>query len=228
MASIKLAPLLTEIRGSVGSLTFQRNKFGITLRQKPITRNQCTPAQQKIKVWVKYIQAAWIALTDAQRKQWGDYINYSQASQLRSNNILVSGYNLYLKYQLFRLMAGISLLSTIAYTPLTGMPNFSEFCIVSDQLYIVFDEQVDSSKHFFILFCSSPRRSSQRFSHKGLRWMYIEPQVSQDMFFHDSYISAFGVLPAVNDILHYTLQWFSIVAPIWTSKITGTFQIVSC
>ena len=77
MARVKLGPLITDISGSIGGMTIQRNKFGITLRQKPIPVYKFTPAQITIRTYIATIQAAWQNLTDAERLQWNRFLDFS-------------------------------------------------------------------------------------------------------------------------------------------------------
>ena len=69
MARVKFGSLVTEISGSIGGSTFQRNSFGNTLRNKPNPIRSRTAAQLSIRQYMKQAHAGWTALTAAERQR---------------------------------------------------------------------------------------------------------------------------------------------------------------
>ncbi len=227
MARIKLGPLITDISGSIGMATIQRNRFGHTLRLKPLPKKSETPAQYTIRRHMITIQAAWQSLTDAERLQWDRFINFSGQTIRKDKSVLLSGHKLYLKYQLFRLMYDQSLLTTIVYAP---MPSFSLFVTVGEEFgnfYIHFDSPVVHTSYFFICKLTSPRHANQAFSPRGLRFMKVYFNTSGTFLINALYLSAFGALPAVDDTLHFSVQYFSITSPVFSGVFTGITKVLA-
>ncbi|GAG93436.1 unnamed protein product, partial [marine sediment metagenome] len=138
MARIKLGPLITDISGSIGMATIQRNRFGHTLRLKPLPKKSSTSAQYNVRLYIITIQKAWQALDDDQRLQWTRFIAFSGQTIRKDKSVLTSGYNLYLTYQLYHLLNGQELYTTIQYAPLPDMPVFEELSYADSVLYAGF------------------------------------------------------------------------------------------
>jgi len=226
MARVKLAPLITSISGSIGGVTIQRNKYGISLRSKPLPPTKSTAAQQIVRKHILTIQAAWQALSDAQRLQWDRFLDFSGQTIKHNKSVKLSGHALYLKYQFLRLLSGRPLLTTITYIPMPTVKLFYRFRIAAGVLYLDFDGNVDVSEYYFVCKVTSPRHISKRFSPRGLRFMDTIYGDSGQFVITDPYISAFGVLPAVSATVHYELQWYSYLAPVYSGIITGTNLVV--
>lgn len=226
MARIKLGPVVTDIAGSVGGMTIQRNKFGMTMRAKPLPLYSETPAQYTIRRNIAYLQYSWQALTDAQRLQWNRFLDFSGQTIRRDRSILLSGQALYLKYQLWRLLSDQSLLTTIAYTPMPDYPDFLGVIHDTGVLTVHFSANVVSTSYFFFVKLSSPRLENQAYNPRGLRWMHVNFATAMSYVITPAWLVAFGVLPPVTGFLHYSILWFSIVSPVFSGAFTGKLQIV--
>lgn len=227
MARVKLSPIFTQVSGSIGGMTIQRNKFGISLRQKPLPLNIGSVAQYNVRQLITAIQHAWQELTDAQRLQWNRYLDFSGQTIKRDRSVKLSGHALYIKYQLFRLLSGYALLTDITYVPMPAVPLLDEMTIAAGVFEIEFTTAVDYSDYFFLFKISTPRSENKAFSRRGLRFM--KTTLADTAFFEiqDSYIAAFGVLPPVPHFVHYSIQWFSGLAPVFSGITTGVFEVTS-
>lgn len=227
MARIKLGPLITDISGSIGSMTIQRNRFGHTLRLKPLPKYSETQAQYVIRRHIITIQTAWQALTDAQRTQWDRFLDFSGQTIRKDRSVRLSGHKLYLKYQLWHLLTGEPLLTDIAYSPMPGRYDFQQVEIEFEVgMRIRFTGIIDHASYFFICKLSSPRMENQAFNSHGLRWMPVSYLAESFYDISASYVAAFGVLPPTDAFLHYSIRFFSMVSPVYTGVYTGKLQIV--
>ena len=227
MARIKLGPLVTDIAGSIGGATFQRSRFGMTMRAKPLPLYSETPAQYLIRRLIVFLQYSWQGLSDAQRLQWNRFLDFSGQTIRRDRSIKLSGQTLYIKYQLWRLMQDRALLTTLAYSPMPDHYDLQQVEIsFEEEMGIRFTGVIDYDTYFFICKLSSPRRENQAYNPRGLRWMHV------GWFGHDyydvgaSYIAAFGLLPPTDAFLHYSIQFFSMLSPVYSGVYTGKLQIV--
>lgn len=226
MASIKLGPMITDIAGSVGGATFQRNRFGMTMRAKPLPLYSETPAQYLVRRHIVFLQYSWQALTDAQRLQWNRFLDFSGQSIRRDRSIRLSGQTLYIKYQLWLLLYNRPLLTDLAYVPMPDHVDLYRVAFDIDVYMLEFTGIVDITKYWFICKLSSPRRENQAFNPRGLRFMYVSWMASATKDFTESYIAAFGVVPPTDAWLHYSIQYFSTTAPVFSGVYTGKLQIV--
>ena len=226
MARIKLAPLVTDIAGSIGGVTFQRSRFGMIIRSKPLPIHSETSAQYRIRRLIASLQYSWQALTDAERLQWNRYLNFSGSTIRRDPTVLLSGHGLYLKYQLWRLMHDQPLLTSLAYAP---MPDHFDLYRIewdaSPKIWLAFTGEVNKDEYFYICKLSSPRRETQAYSSIGIRWMVPLFVTTPKYEITGSYLSAFGALPVVGDYCHYAIRFFSMQAPVFTGVYTGKAKI---
>lgn len=221
-----MGPVVTDISGSIGAVTIQRNRFGMTMRSKPLPKRSETPAQFLIRRHIISLQYSWQALTDAQRLQWNRFLDFSGQTINRDRSIRLSGQMLYIKYQLYRLMLGRGLLTTLAYVP---MPDF----IIPDLLirtggvlYLHFPGSIDSVNYFFVFSITCPRTQNQAYNPRGLRYMDTDFASAGVFYLTDPYIAAFGVLPVVGSWHHYSILYISMISPVFTGTYTGKIKSV--
>lgn len=227
MARIKLGPMITNISGSVGGVTIQRNRFGTSMRNKPLPLYSQTPAQFDIRRKIASLQTSWQALTDADRLQWDRFLNFSGQTIRRDHSVLLSGQALYIKYQLYRLMSGLALLTTIEYSPMPDHFDLQNLEVdIGPTLALIFTGVVDSTKYFFICKLTNPRLYSQFYSLRGLRFMEVSFGSDNEYFVTTPYLSAFGAIPTAGQWLHYSLLFFSVTAPVYTAYFTGKTEVV--
>jgi len=220
--------MFTDIAGSVGGATFQRSRFGMTMRTKPLPLYSETPAQYNVRRKIAYLQYRWQGLSDAQRLQWNRFLDFSGQTIRRDRSIKLSGQTLFIKYQLWRLLYDRGLLLDIAYSPMPDHYNLINVTWDAIDTYMLkFDGTIDEFSYFFICKLSSPRRKNQAFNPRGLRWMHVYFYHSAYYTLNDPYIAAFGLLPPIDAWIHYSIQYFSMVSPVYSGVYTGKLQIVT-
>jgi len=115
MARVKYGALITEIAGSIAGTTFQKNRYGFTIKQKPTMVRPQRTSQLGRQQSMRALQTAWFALTDADRAAWNTYAaTYPRPTRLDSSSFL-NGYNYFCSYHLLR-----SLHDTVIVTQPTG------------------------------------------------------------------------------------------------------------
>lgn len=228
MARVKYGPLVSEISGSVGGSTFQKSLYGNTLRNKPIPINKRTPGQINIRAFLQQLHSAWRTLSDDQRTQWNRFINFSGQTIRRDRGVLLSGHDLFIKYNLAKLIIGDAILSVPTYSPMPIVP-VPEGTIGVDvgAMGWALTAAYDDDAVFFILKLSSPRLSSRSFSPQGIRYMAVTFDGLAAIDLHLAYPAVFGFIPPAGVFLHYSLQWLSRVSPVMNAAITGKVEIVS-
>lgn len=131
MAIFNGGALVGEIRGSAGGLTFSRNTHGqyIRTRAKPVNPN--TMRQSQARQRVETIQSAWRnTLTQLQRTGWDDYAKGSPVLNKLGNQTILSGLNMFLRYNAIYLQAGGTLRS--APPPVNGIKALPVVTITGD------------------------------------------------------------------------------------------------
>jgi hypothetical protein len=100
MARCTYGSIVTEINGSIGGTTFQKNNYGFTVKNKPNMVRPNSSDQQLIKQRISSVTQTWNQLTSSDHTVWETYANaYPQYSRHNSNAML-GGHAVYLKRQL--------------------------------------------------------------------------------------------------------------------------------
>lgn len=228
MARVKFGGLVSEISGSVGGSTFQKSLYGNTLRNKPIPIHKRTAGQINIRYFLQQLHAAWRDLTADQRTQWNRFINFSGQTIRRDSGILLSGHDLFIKYNLTKLMIGDAILTVPTYTPMPSVPR-QEGTIGRDVAAMgwALDNTYDEAAVFFMLKLSSPRLASRSYCPTGLRWINCPLDGTAAIDLYPYYPNVFGFVPPSGVYLHYSLQWISRTAPVMNAALTGSVLIES-
>jgi len=106
----KFGAIVTDGRGKLGGSVFSKNRYGLYEKSKVTPINTPSAYKSIIKNNHKTVVSAWSNLTDAERQSWnsGTY-NFPQKNTF-SDTCYLSGYALFLKLNLNRLLLSQSLL----------------------------------------------------------------------------------------------------------------------
>ena len=119
----------------------------------------------------------------------------------------------------------MSLLTTLTYVPMPSMPDFVSLTVDVDSLQLQLDVSVDHTKLFFMFFISNPRHENKAPSRHGLRYMSTAIATATVYQIKEAYKAAFGVLPAAATWAHYSIQFFSVLAPVYSGIVYGKYIV---
>lgn len=100
MAIVKYSPLIAEARGTVGDVVFSRNTYGAYVRDHVVPTFPNTTAQQTVNGRVTSLSQAWGSLTVLQRRQWNEFAQAYNRTNIFGDKAPYSGYNLFMKSNL--------------------------------------------------------------------------------------------------------------------------------
>lgn len=99
MAKVQPSPLVSELRGSVGGVTFARNSYGAYARNKTSPVQPRSPQQMLIRAAFTQISQAWRdILVTTERAAWDDYAKQTPMSDVLGNKILLTGATMFVRY----------------------------------------------------------------------------------------------------------------------------------
>jgi hypothetical protein len=100
--------IFTQASGSVGGLTFSRNRGGLYTRSRTIPVNPSTAQQITLRGIFTQLTNFWSSvLTDAQRVAWATYATNVPLTDRLGDPIIVSGFNMYIRSNVPRVQAGL-------------------------------------------------------------------------------------------------------------------------
>lgn len=227
MARVKYGALVSEISGSIGSVTFQKSNFGNTLRTKPRARRSGTNTQLVCRNYMMQLHQAWAAMSDAQRILWDRFITFSNARIRRDKGVLLTGHSLFIQYNFLRLLSKIAILTDFNFQTITSFPL--PYGIGRDGIDLNFNltDNFSSTVIWAILKCSAPQRYNRAFNPDFVRFIYY-PWVNTStstINMVPGFANVFGALPPVGSYIHYMVQFFSMTTPILSQKLSGVYIV---
>lgn len=202
MANVEFGSIVTQINGSVGGQTFQKNRFGHTLKNKNTMCKPNSEAQNASKVILSDVARYWQMLSNEQRTGWDTYAQTYPSYPASGSSVAISGYNLFCKYNYYRRLGGLDLLAdaTLTNNPYSIVdPAFS----VDGNSDLSFEFPNPSASDFnYQLYVSPPLKSSSNFNNGKLRLLFTGEYVTtafEPVTFE--YEKLFGRVPVLNDEL---------------------------
>lgn len=204
MARIIYSALVESIRGSIKGTTFQRNRYGYTVKGKP---NMISP----YRLLQRYRQSQfasnarkWRQITDTNRTQWNSYAeNFPIPSRLNPDSNL-SGFDYFLKYH--------NWLTLFDLTGLLADPGSTQDAFTIDDITLTLNagslvllvQMLDTPSNCkCLMFLTPPIPLGREFVNITPRFMIKVDEVIGSFTGNvtDAYEDAFGSLPADGDFV---------------------------
>jgi hypothetical protein len=224
MAQIQFSSLVANVKGSVAGLTFQRCNGNQSLRKKPLPRQADSELQMQAKGYVSQVQQSWAALSVDEQKAWQAFTAFTPVYQKGNKKVALSGYQLFLKYNLIRLHTGLAVLTSITYTTLNfQVPEFDLYVDpgVSPSLYFEFDSAIDPAVYGLLIKTTPPVKGESLRNDSRLRVTTYNAITGGNLDYDivNAYIAAFGLLPGNGDKLLCDFTLYSAIAPVIAAPV---------
>lgn len=169
MAKIQSASI-TNASGSIGGMTFAKNRGGLYLRARAAVTNPQTAGQTLIRTMLTNASTTWRTLTENQRQGWYDWAAVNPRTNFAGDPLILTGHQLFIAFNTPRLQAGLPLIPdspvdfgqpVVAILQTNALPS-----VVIDgddvDLTITLKTQ-DPNPGDFLLYLSKPQSPSTRF-----------------------------------------------------------------
>ena len=208
MARIIYGSIATEINGSVGGSTFQRNAYGFTMKNKPNMARLQSIKQNEQHRRFDYVVKGWQQITSAQRASWVSWALAHPVPAKHNAMAVLDGYSYFLKYNLIHTM----FVSTYLAEPNPGtlaLPSIVPYLVFSGgNLSVNPQPASDVAAIFFNLYLSPPMSVTRGFSDSFTRAMIVLPLVAGNVNISSYYLSVFGSLPTSSNYIFAEFQLF--------------------
>lgn len=214
MARVQFSALLNNIQGSVGGSTFQRNRSGYTLKNKALGVNTNSLKQNNARLYLSALISLWQSFTDTQRNEWALFANFYPTFNKHNKNVMLSGYQLFIKYNLIRMHAGYNPLTVITYGVIvkfsTAINIYRHNELLFGELDVTFDFNVAS-----LLFMSgSPRSVNYPVKVKTYKAIQLATIFENYFYLNPNYANTFGYTPDAGLYLPYKITYFYLNMPV--------------
>jgi len=214
MARIIYSALVTQIRGSAGGTTFQQNKYGFTVKNKPNTIRPGRNNQNRSKNYLSTVTKWWRAIDDLGRLHWNTFAATFPQFAKRNPDAQLSGQAAFTKWHLAEYLQ-FGTAAGVETNPLTVVPMPDNAIIIVSRdggaLIMHFESQNGQpgwNKNFFI---SRVVQGSQVFVGSSLRYLISTSDDDVDFDITSQYITLFGRLPEIGDQVNFGVQFYTTV-----------------
>jgi len=126
MAIVTYGALVTELTGSIGGLTFQRNCAGTICRSKPSVRISKSADQQIFQNRVAYLANYWFTLSQANKDTWIALAAAHDHTDHWGNTRTLNGFQWFMSCNLNLMQTGAFILDTApAWATYNIFPDFT-------------------------------------------------------------------------------------------------------
>ena len=117
MAKIRTSALVDQVTGSVGAVTFSKNRYGPVTRARIAPVNPNTPRQAAVRATFGTASKGWASLSATQQAAWNAFAAAHPMSDRLGESRILSGNALYTQVTANRALVGLAAVTT---PPATG------------------------------------------------------------------------------------------------------------
>lgn len=194
MAKVFYGTIITDMIGSVGGMSFQHNRSGKIVRQRPVQKKSNTVKQSGRIAAFNNIQIEWFNLSIGDKVDWNDFADAHDRVTNWNETKSVNGYNWFMSINSYLQLCGESLLTTPPtwLVPLT--PGSYDATVSALALEIEFDPSFAHTDYYLFIWCSPVLRSAQVMNRKAYRLVKIVgPGTDTVIDLESDWESTFGV-----------------------------------
>lgn len=169
MATVKFAPHIMTVRGSVGNLTYSKNRPGHFMRERVIPRTSQTLSQLRQRQRHANAVDRWRnTLSDAQRVVWNDLALLTVFRSPTCNAYHPSGFSLYVRANVFRRVCSQAF-EDVPDTVAAALPPTMTMGAdaIPGESYVTADADWHDGKTGRIIFYSSPDLDQSVYYYRG-------------------------------------------------------------
>lgn len=125
MARVTYGALITELTGSIGGITFQKNSSGNIARLKPNMPVNSSTNQQGQQIKLSQLVSSWSSLSAADKTSWNDLAAAHDHINEWDISKTLNGFQWYVSCNLNRLAMSLTVLDTApAWTTVSALSDF--------------------------------------------------------------------------------------------------------
>lgn len=213
MAKIKFGAIVSDVRGSIDSVTYARSRYGAYARKKVTPVNTNTPAQAAIRAVFGAASSAFRSLGSAVIDQWNAIAPEYSRSNVFGDNLPLSGQTLFTKLK--TQLNGIGQTgnpSPISPVTVPVADNFEVVADVSEGSILVKDTSTTNANQLLVIRASAPVSAGRTFfSRSQMRTIGVQPvsTAGQELDIVMEYANVFGnPLISANVGLKFRVEMF--------------------
>jgi hypothetical protein len=194
MARVQYGSIITDIKGSIGGLTFQSNKSAKIVRQRSYTRKGLNEKQnERVNAFASVIDN-WRGLSGANKDAWNTYAASNDLTNRWNEVKTLTGYMWHQLINSNLKLVGESLRDTPASS---GSPlTIGSYTLVfsASEVSVEWSPSLSHSNHYLLIFSTYPRRAPAYYDRKAYRLTKIvDPGTTGKVDFTTDYESTHNI-----------------------------------
>jgi len=199
MARIIYGALVESIRGSIGGTTFQKNKYGYTVKHKPNMTKPWTADQLLSQIYFTKAVRAWREAVLTTRQNWNTWAATNPQYAKHNPSAQLSGFACFVKWHAYEFQAGL---------PVDNSPALAIPAVINPVFKIILAAGVLTLQHTWTggaedwnvaFYLSRPFGSAQNFIGTKTRYIFSGTDATASKVITVLYPAKFGSLPALGD-----------------------------
>lgn len=199
MARIIYSGLIDSIRGSIGGTTFQKNKYGYTVKNKPNMTKPWTASQVLNQLYFIKAVRAWREATSATRSNWETWAQTYPQYAKHNASAQLSGFSCFVKWHAYAFLCGKSV-DTSPVGPIPAVINPTFKIILTGGVLTLAHTWVGGAEDWNVaFFMSRPFGTAQNFIGTRTRYMFWGTDSTDAEVLTAIYPAKYGSLPVLGD-----------------------------
>jgi hypothetical protein len=211
MARIKLSGLSSDISGSIGGFTFQNSRSGTVMKIKPKGFHGGSEKRSVSTSIMLSLQSSWMSLSDSERQMWNNFSIFKKVSMINNPGRYLNGHELFIKYNVYRLLTGRALQTNCLYGFSELDPLTVTLSLAGANMFITGSRLFDASVEFLVLMCTYPCASSVLNPGSRFRYIPFTYVSSGSIFITSGYTQVFGRAAESGEFIHYRYRLVDLI-----------------
>lgn len=178
MARIIYGSIITDIAGSIGGITYQKNGSGTIARLKPRKTKTNTQKQRDQQPRLKEVQREWNELSLANKILWNDFASLNNKIGLDGAEKVLTGYQWFLTINQNRLLFEDSILSVPPIYEIINPISGVSLIWSQTNVNVVFDGSFPADTYNLLYYASFIINSASKFDFNKTRLVRLKKLAS--------------------------------------------------
>lgn len=195
MARVQYGALITELAGSIGGITFQRNSSGNIARLKPNMPVNSSADQQTQQFIISSLIPAWTALSAANKTGWENFAAAHDHVNDWGDIKTLNGFQWFMSCNINLLLNSQAIIS--AAPAWTAVAALAQFALVTDAANLTLDwtPSIDITGYRLMIYATPPiRQSTMKLRRSTFLIRKYDGGVIDTLAITAQYVSAFNVV----------------------------------
>jgi hypothetical protein len=212
MARVTYGSFVTEINGSIGGTTFQRNAHGFTAKNKPNMVRPWTDYQKNMQNVLSQCISAWRNITVSERSAWESWATGNPQYSKHNPSRRLSGYSCFVKWHFYQFLSH----QPVVVSPITPIPSYTPPVLQINhgpvETYLTITSTFTLYNWMYAIFMSPPLGETANFCGSRIRFLHFVEDTQNNFYFDSFYYINFGVYPQINDRIQVDIIAYNVLA----------------